>query len=177
MIMKRFAIGILVGVLLMTGGTVLADEIQSYIGKQIEGQFPITIDNERIEQPGLVIEGVSYLPVRAAGELFGYEVSFIDSEVILRKNNSNDSERDVDKELEKGAEKMINEEEYTEEQLLEIIENIKTSIQSREVILEHELQSPNPRSSVIDSMNEKINSLKEVLAEREALLEQIRAAE
>lgn len=83
--MKKFFLGLFVGVLLMVSVSVYADEIESYIGKVIEGQFPVIVDGNEVEKPGIVVDGTTYLPVRAAAELFGYDVSFVDSQVILKK--------------------------------------------------------------------------------------------
>ncbi|MCY9593713.1 hypothetical protein PC41400_21545 [Paenibacillus chitinolyticus] len=59
-------------------------EVTSMIGKVVEGSFPVLINGEKSEKDALVVDGTSYLPVRSAGQLFGYDVSFIDSQVILK---------------------------------------------------------------------------------------------
>lgn len=84
--MKKFIVGLISGMVLTLSISTYAEEIESYIGKIVEGQFPVIIDGQRADKPGLVIEGTTYLPIRSAGELFGYDVSFIDSQVILNKN-------------------------------------------------------------------------------------------
>ena len=83
--MKKFMTGLIAGMLFMVSMTTFAEEIESYIGKVIEGQFPVIVDGQKVDKPGLVIEGTTYLPVRATAELFGYDIAFIDSQVILNK--------------------------------------------------------------------------------------------
>lgn len=83
--MKKFMTGLIAGMLIMVSMTTFAEEIESYIGKVIEGQFPVIVDGQKVDKPGLVIEGTTYLPVRATAELFGYDIAFIDSQVILNK--------------------------------------------------------------------------------------------
>lgn len=83
--MKKFMTGLIAGMLLMVSMTTFAEEIESYIGKVIEGQFLVIVDGQKVDKPGLVIEGTTYLPVRATAELFGYDIAFIDSQVILNK--------------------------------------------------------------------------------------------
>ena len=85
--MKKFIMGAIVGASLMLAGTVFADEIQSMVGKKVEGSFPLYVNGERASKDVLVIEGTSYGPVRLIAEMLGYDVSFIDSEVILTKKN------------------------------------------------------------------------------------------
>jgi|SRR5690625_2864827 len=86
--MKRFVTGLIAGIALTISVSAYADEIESYIGKVIEGQFPVVIDGKKAEKPGIVVDGTTYLPVRSAGELFGYNISFIDSEVVMKKKTT-----------------------------------------------------------------------------------------
>jgi hypothetical protein len=81
--MKKIMFGLILGIGLTLTASVYADDIQTMIGKTVEGSFPLEIDGKLSEKDAIVIEGTSYIPVRAAGELFGYEVSFIDSKVKL----------------------------------------------------------------------------------------------
>lgn len=74
--MKKLITGVIIGILISTSFSVYAD---SLIGKTIKATFPLFIDGEQASQNVIVVEGTSYLPVRAAGEMFGYDVRF-DSE-------------------------------------------------------------------------------------------------
>lgn len=77
---KKFLAGILFGSILVFSITGYAD---SLIGKQIDATFPLLINNEQSPKDVVSIEGTSYLPVRSAGEMFGYDVNFINNQVIL----------------------------------------------------------------------------------------------
>jgi hypothetical protein len=86
--MKKIVLGMLIGIGLSLGFTAYADDIVSLIGKKVEGSFPLLINNIRADKDVLVIDGTSYLPVRSAAALFGYDVSFnADLMVILTKKN------------------------------------------------------------------------------------------
>jgi hypothetical protein len=74
--MKKIISGILIGISLSLGVTAYADDIVSLIGKKVDGSFPLIINNVRADKDVLVIDGTSYLPVKSAAALFGYEVSF-----------------------------------------------------------------------------------------------------
>lgn len=54
----------------------LAAHASSYVGMVIEGTFPLYIDGQRVSQDVIVVDGTSFIPVRAASELFGYDVTF-----------------------------------------------------------------------------------------------------
>jgi hypothetical protein len=86
--MKKFIIGILIGMCLMLSASVYADdiktEVKSLIGMQVEGTFPIQINNSQLQSNAIVVDNTSYLPVRTIAELFNSDVSFIDNQVILK---------------------------------------------------------------------------------------------
>lgn len=77
---KKFLAGILFGGILVFSITGYAD---SLIGKQIDATFPLFINNEQSPKNVVSIEGTSYLPVRSAGEMFGYDVNFQNETVFL----------------------------------------------------------------------------------------------
>ena len=74
--MRKYIVGMVFGILLSLSFSVYAEEIQSMIGKTVEGSFPLVIGDKRATKDVIIIEGTSYIPVRAAAEMFGYEVSF-----------------------------------------------------------------------------------------------------
>jgi hypothetical protein len=85
-IMKKMMIGLILGIGLTLGISVYADEIVSLVGKKVDGSFPLIINNIRADKDVLVIDGTSYIPVRSASTLFGYDVSFnADLMVVLTK--------------------------------------------------------------------------------------------
>jgi len=77
--MKKFAAGLLFGALLTSSATAFADDLATYVGLKIEGQFPVKINGVELAQPGIVVDGVSYLPTRKVAELFGAKVDFAES--------------------------------------------------------------------------------------------------
>ncbi|OCT12639.1 hypothetical protein A8709_33045 [Paenibacillus pectinilyticus] len=75
--MKKFILGLLVGVSITAAGSVYADDIvDSIVGKTIQGQFPVKISGKSLDTQAAVIDGTSYLPVRAIGEALNMDVSF-----------------------------------------------------------------------------------------------------
>lgn len=81
--MKKVAAGFLAGVMAAMTVTAYADEIGSAIGRTVEGTLPLKINGQKASKNVIVVDGTSYLPVRAAGELFGYKVDFAEGEVRL----------------------------------------------------------------------------------------------
>lgn len=73
---RKYIVGFLLGVALAFSLSASAEDVKSFIGAKIEGQFPVTVNGDAIEIPGIVIGGKSYLPTRTIAELAGYEVTF-----------------------------------------------------------------------------------------------------
>lgn len=73
--MKKYVIGAIIGIMLSTSYSVSA-EVINMIGKKVDGSYPFKINGKRATQDVIVIEGASYVPVRAAADLFGYDIDF-----------------------------------------------------------------------------------------------------
>lgn len=74
--MKKYLIGFVAGAIVATAATAFADDIQSLIGREVQGEFKVTVQGKELEQKALVIDGTSYAPVRAIGEAVGNIVEF-----------------------------------------------------------------------------------------------------
>lgn len=74
--MRKYLIGMIVGIALTISATTYADDITSLIGKTVQGVFPVKVNGDILAKTAIVIDGTSYLPVRAIGDAIGYDVSF-----------------------------------------------------------------------------------------------------
>ena len=101
--MKKFAAGLLLGALLASSATAFADDLSTYVGLKIEGQFPVKLNGVELAQPGIVVGGVSYLPTRKVAELFGAKVDFAEGTGIEITVPSAGQEGDRDGRSDTGA--------------------------------------------------------------------------
>jgi hypothetical protein len=86
---KKYLIGGAVGVLLATTASVYADDlVPNLIGKSVEGTFKVKLNGNTVSKDAIVVDGSSYLPVRAAGEALGLNVDFQNNEVLLNNVSS-----------------------------------------------------------------------------------------
>jgi uncharacterized protein (DUF1501 family) len=74
-IMRRYIIGALFGFILSIGVGAHA-EVINMIGKVIDGAFTVKVDGNTLADQAIVVEGTSYLPVRAFGDATGYDIKF-----------------------------------------------------------------------------------------------------
>ncbi|GGH45896.1 hypothetical protein GCM10008014_08220 [Paenibacillus silvae] len=80
--MKKYLAGFLAGVLFTIAGAAFADDIQSLIGKKIQGEAVVELNGQALDT-AIIVDGKSYAPVRAIGEAAGYDVSMQNKKIIL----------------------------------------------------------------------------------------------
>ncbi|WNS44219.1 hypothetical protein [Paenibacillus sp. MMS20-IR301] len=78
--MKKIAAGLVAGALLLAGTQVLGAS-SSLVGKAIQAEFTVNVYGKKLADPAIVIDGKSYAPVRAIGEIAGFKVS-VDGKTI-----------------------------------------------------------------------------------------------
>lgn len=83
--MKKFAMGVVVGAVLAFGASTYADEISQLVGKQVDNEYPVILNGQKLENVAPSIGGTSYSPVREISEKLGLNVEFKDDTVILSK--------------------------------------------------------------------------------------------
>jgi hypothetical protein len=88
MIMKKSIIGLVFGLIV---GLTLSASASSILGKAIDAIYPLYISGTRSSVDAISIEGTSYVPVRNAGEAFGYDVNFSSDVILLTKKTTQQS--------------------------------------------------------------------------------------
>ncbi|KAI7257552.1 hypothetical protein KC345_g10767 [Hortaea werneckii] len=63
----------------------------SLVGKTIQGEYTVNVYGKKLAVPAIVIDGKSYAPVRAIGELAGYKVSVQGKIISLEEKTSADA--------------------------------------------------------------------------------------
>lgn len=126
--MRKYLIGVIIGAMLMFGAQTFAD---SLIGKKVDGVVKVIVDGSELETAAVVIEGVSYAPLRAVGESLQLEVEYSDGVVILSRQDKEDSnlQEQIKNEIRREIEAIEKEKE---------IEKIQNAIRG----LEEQLRNP-----------------------------------
>ncbi|WP_159882781.1 hypothetical protein [Paenibacillus puerhi] len=91
--MKRWSyisLGIIIGIAGSITVSAGAENIQTLVGKKIDGEFPVTLNGKILESSAGVIEGTSYLPVRAIGEALDLTVTFDQIQGIVLSKKEED---------------------------------------------------------------------------------------
>jgi hypothetical protein len=129
MIMKNLVIGIIIGALLIFSGQAVAGSI-SKVGKKVQAEYQITVDGKTLEAKALAIDGQTTTPNRALAEAVGYDVAFVNKEVIFTKK--------VDTIIETSANPVVvpAEQNYTIDTITEAIKNLEGDMWADKVSLE-----------------------------------------
>lgn len=163
--MRKYLIGIVVGMLISVGTTALADEI-SNVGKKIEVEVPVVLNGEELPVKAIAFEGTSYLPVRAVGESLGLEVDYKDGVIYLAGGTVQNVAEEVKRLL------RIEEIEKEIAQYEEAIKNLKDQIEmTREMysgsdyweeVAENQIETTN---KIIENHRQNIEKLQQELRE------------
>jgi hypothetical protein len=159
-------IGILIGFLLSLTISAHA-EVISMIGKVIQGEFPIKVNGSSLDNKAFVVDGTSYLPVRAIAESVGMDVYFNADLGIELKN------KEVAKPVNTPTNTVINtsptptpQRVWTLTEINERIATIKMQIEGSETLLGVILKR-NPESKEISIGKSRIADLQSQLTELE----------
>lgn len=91
--MKKIVAGFLAGALFTIGAGAFADEIQSLVGKKIQGETAVLVNGKSIDK-AIVVEGKSYAPVRSIGEAAGMKVQYGNEGIVLSDESTKEIKPD-----------------------------------------------------------------------------------
>lgn len=99
--MKKIVVGFILGVVTSLSFTVFA--VNSDIFTAQKASFEVFVDGKRFESenPPLVVEGRTYLPLRATGEVLGVEVKWNHDLKRVEINKGTDDNKGVDNDMPK----------------------------------------------------------------------------
>lgn len=187
--MKKFAIGIVVGAVLMFSGQAFADSI-SLIGKKVGSEATVILNDIQLSD-AIIVDSKSYAPVRDIAEAFGASVDFEtatkEKKAVIRLDSLTTSEINLEANTiaEKEVLKLISSTDGSiiplEHQLvilnqekpsleLELSRLKQAIINSQEEIMKYEdrKKSENGLNDAVYDKN--INSLKTSISENEKLI-------
>lgn len=143
--MKRFFMGVLIGLLLSAPVHSIANDVISMIGKKVDGEINVNLDGEYLSKKAITIEGTSYLPLRVAAETLGFDVYYNAEKREVELTTQGDDTVTIE-------EPTIEDQELSQEQqyTLEFVENQITPLTLRLKVLRSALAyNPNDEEAKI----------------------------
>ncbi len=96
--MKKLIIGMVIGLLIGTTGTVL--DAQSETVQAVFTKLQFKVDNkEAIQIEPLMHNGTSYLPIRKMGEILGYDVGYQDETITFQQTTTSTPNESIKKDV------------------------------------------------------------------------------
>ncbi|QSF42643.1 hypothetical protein [Paenibacillus tianjinensis] len=84
--MKKFFVGVIVGVLIFASASAFADSV-GIIGKKVTGIYTVVQGGKSIAEAG-IINGSAYAPVRAVSQAAGVELTVEGKKIIMSENEN-----------------------------------------------------------------------------------------
>lgn len=165
--MKRFVVGFVCGALIFGGTSVLADGI-SFVGKKIEREIPVYYNKEPLAAKAIVVEGISYLPVRTVGNTLGATIEYRDGAVYVEQAD----QYEIIKERVLSDIKL----EMQKEEIQKEIAKLQTAIENgRKRISELESDIAKNEGAVRDALVQVKTSVEIVIQQQEAKIKELEA--
>jgi len=169
--MKKFLVGFILGAFIFGASGVFADELKSLVGMKVSKTVPIVIDGERFSHEAILVNQRTYLPVRAAGEFFGFEVDYQDGTVILSSPKKVEEEEIVEDIQTTKEDQLVIDEQFTVEYYEKLLRSLQTQKEAIELNIDT-LKSAMERNPELD-YSEKIDSLQKQLQDTTNEIERI----
>jgi len=152
-------IGFMAGAVVMFSTSVFADNIQTLIGKKVNKEYQIKIDNNVISDKAIAIDGKAYLPVRRISNELGAGVN-VEKYVI---SITTDAVKEETTSPAEGTSKYSTE---SVTSLNSLLKNTKTRLQldeeERDIFIERiEQAKKNNLQSAVDEDSEKLKKINE----------------
>lgn len=83
--MKKFILGFVMGAIIFTGVSVIAEQYFT----ATPNPFDVVLNGKKIDIEGYGIDGRTYFQLRDLGEKIGFDVDFVDSQIIIKTDVAN----------------------------------------------------------------------------------------
>jgi len=103
----HFLLGTIAGIVLATTISVSADDLKSIlVGKKVEKTIPVKLNGRKLSKDGIIVDGSTYVPLRAASQDLGLKIDLKNNEVVLSSKGS-DKVIQADEEAKKWENDMV----------------------------------------------------------------------
>jgi chromosome segregation ATPase len=154
--MKKFVAGLLVGLLMATAFPAYG-AVSSLVGKTIKKEVKVTMLGEPLEKKAILLDGVTYVPLRVITEKLGLQADFVNGEVVVRNKSA---------EM-RNLERMITEKQKEIEETKGSIKYLKSEITSLEQAI---IDNPEKKDWLLGHPQDRIEKIRPRLTEAESKL-------
>ncbi|MGG3840758.1 stalk domain-containing protein [Paenibacillus thiaminolyticus] len=80
--------GVIIGAIVATAGTALADEVKTLIGKKVTGEYTVLVNGKELQDKGAVIDGRTNVPVRGISNALGVDMKVEGKKIIITSDDT-----------------------------------------------------------------------------------------
>ncbi|ASA20955.1 2,' 3'-cyclic nucleotide 2'-phosphodiesterase [Paenibacillus donghaensis] len=67
--------GVVIGVILMASSSAFADQIKSFVGKTVAGEYTVSVNGKALSEKAIVVDSKAHIPLRAVSDSLGAKVN------------------------------------------------------------------------------------------------------
>ncbi|MEK3787547.1 2,' 3'-cyclic nucleotide 2'-phosphodiesterase [Paenibacillus sp. FSL K6-1230] len=79
-------VGVLLGAILATAGGAAAEQINSLIGKAVDGEYNVRVNGSALSESAIVVDGKAHVPLRAVSDSLGADLVVNGKTIEIRTN-------------------------------------------------------------------------------------------
>ncbi|MNM10423.1 hypothetical protein D3C81_205480 [compost metagenome] len=178
--MKKYVAGFIAGIVFMVSASAFADTF-SLIGKKVTGEYKIVVNDKALVENGAVINSRANVPARALSEALGATVSVdnLSKTIFITSNESVDIKEEAVVPNDSNAPKATEITKPTRpasavESEIKTVEIRLLADKDGLITLKDKIDN-NPSATNIEQIKESYENLKNIIAENEAKLVELRA--
>ena len=176
--MKKIAYivgGILIGIVISTTSSVLADGVKSLVGKKVTGEYTVVVNGTTLSDKGAIIDGKANVPVRGISEALSADIKVEGKTINVTTNNIQSEETSVVSNKHVGRSKADLEESLSIFRDKILAPNLEGKTTIEEEIAYYKTSGMKPeeyaaRTKALEEYNERIDKARAEIADIEAAI-------
>lgn len=85
--------GVVIGIVLATTTSALADGVRSLVGKKVTGEYTVIVNGKTLSDKGAIIDGRANVPVRGVSEALGADIKVSNKTITVTNSISEQVDR------------------------------------------------------------------------------------
>ncbi|MEK5165971.1 2,' 3'-cyclic nucleotide 2'-phosphodiesterase [Paenibacillus sp. FSL R5-0527] len=85
-------IGVVIGAVLATTGSAFADQVKSMVGKEVVGEYKVSVNGAALSENAIVVEGKAHVPLRAVSDSLGANIAVNGKSIQITTNTADQTE-------------------------------------------------------------------------------------
>ncbi|WP_143812138.1 stalk domain-containing protein [Paenibacillus sp. VTT E-133280] len=80
--------GVVIGAVLMVSSSAFADQIQSFVGKTVAGEYTVNVNGKDLSEKAIVVNNKAHVPLRAVSDSLGATIKVEGKTIVVTSGNN-----------------------------------------------------------------------------------------